>query len=82
MAVTSRTEIGTHEVLADGQIQVRTDTVFERDGVEVSRTYHRHVLAPGDNITDQDPAVQRIAKAEHTPAKIAAFKLAIEKNRA
>jgi hypothetical protein len=81
MALTERIEIGSREVLADGQIQIRTDTVIERDGVEISRTYHRHVLAPGDSITDQDPTVQRIAMAEHTPAKVAAYKLAQE-NRA
>jgi hypothetical protein len=79
MALTERTEIGSREVLADGQIQVRTDTVIERDGVEISRAYHRHVLAPGDSITDQDPAVQRIAMAEHTPATVAAYKLAQKK---
>ena len=76
MAITSRTEIASRQVLVDGQIQVRVDTVLERDGVEIGRTYHRHVLAPGDSITDQDPAVQRIAMAEHTPAIITAFKLA------
>ena len=80
MALTERQEIGSREVLADGQIQVRTDTIIERDGVEISRTYHRHVLAPGDSITAQDPTVQRIAMAEHTPAKIKAYKLAQENN--
>jgi hypothetical protein len=79
MALTERIEIGSRDVLADGQIMVRTDTVIERDGVEISRTYHRHVIAPGDSITGQDPAVQRIAAAEHTPAKIAAYRLALEK---
>jgi len=78
MALTSRTEVFSRQLLIDGQIQIRTDTVFEQDGVEVSRTYHRHVLAPGDSITGEDPSVQRIAMAEHTPAKIAAYKLAQE----
>jgi len=78
MAITERTIIGSREVLPDGQIQVRTDQIIEKDGVEISRTYHRHVLAPGDSITDQDPSVQRIAMAEHTPATIAAYKLARE----
>jgi|TARA_R110002110_G_scaffold49088_2_gene145643 hypothetical protein len=76
MALTERKEISQRTVLADGQIQVREDTVIERDGVEISRTYHRHVLAPGDAITAEDPSVQRIAMAEHTPAKIAAYKAA------
>ena len=79
MALTEKTEIGSREVLADGQIQVRTDTIILRDGIEISRSYHRHVLAPGDSITDQDPAVQRIATAEHTAARVAAYKLAQEK---
>jgi len=78
MALTERVEIGSREVRPDGQILVRADTIIERDGVEISRSYHRHVIAPGDSIEDQDPSVQRIAKAEHTPAKIAAYKLAQE----
>ena len=78
MALTERIEIGSRQVLADGQIQVRTDTVIEKDGVEISRTYHRHVVAPGDDVSREDPSVQRIALAEHTPAKIAAYKLAQE----
>lgn len=78
MALTSRKEVFSRELLIDGQIQIRTDTVFEQDGIEVSRTYHRHVLAPGDSITGEDPSVQRIAMAEHTPARIAAYKLATE----
>ena len=78
MALTERKEIGSREVLVDGQIQVRTDTVIERDSVEISRTYHRHVVAPGDSITGEDPSVQRIAMAEHTPAKVAAYKLGQE----
>ena len=78
MALTERTEIGSREVLVDGQIQVRTDNIVMRDGVEISRTYHRHVLAPGDSITDQDPSVQRIAMAEHTPSVIAAYQLGLE----
>ena len=76
MTLTERQVIGSRNVLPDGQIECRTDLIIERDGVEISRTYHRHVLLPGDSITDEDPSVQRIAMAEHTPSVIAAFKLA------
>ena len=76
MALTEEVEIGSREVLPDGQIQVRTDTVIYRDGQEISRSYQRHVVAPGDNITKEDASVQRLATAEHTPAKISAYKLA------
>ena len=76
MTITESTEIGSRNILADGQIQVRTDSIILKDGVEISRTYHRHVIAPGDDVSREDVSVQRIAKAEHTPAKIAAYKLA------
>ena len=73
MALTERTEIGSREVLADGQIQVRTDTVIERDGVEISRSFHRHVVSPGDNLSGEDESVQVVANAVHTDAVIAAY---------
>ena len=77
MALTERTEIGSREVLADGQIQVRTDTVIERDGVEISRSFHRHVVAPGDDLSGEDAAVQTVANAVHTDAVIAAYRASI-----
>ena len=77
MALTERTEISRREVLADGQIQVRTDTVVERDGVEISRTFHRHVIAPGDDVSGEDAEVQTVANAVHTDAVIAAYRAAL-----
>jgi hypothetical protein len=76
MALTERTEIGSREVLADGQIQVRTDMVIERDGVEVSRTFHRHVVVPGQDLSGQDASVQTVANVVHTAEVIAAYKAA------
>ena len=76
MTLTKRTEIGARAVLADGQIQVRVDTVIEEDGKELSRTYHRKVLAPGDDITNEPAEIKRVATAEWTPAVVAAFEAA------
>ena len=76
MPLTERKEISQRTVLVDGQIQVREDTVIERDGVEISRSYHRHVVAPGDDLTKEDASVARIGQVEHTAAVIAAFKTA------
>lgn len=73
MALTQRTEIGSREVLSDGQVQVRTDTIIEDDGVEISRTYHRHVLAPGDDLTGEDASVILVADAAWTADVIAAY---------
>ena len=78
MALTEKTIIGSREVLPDGQIQVRTDTVIEKDGVEISRTYHRHVVAPGDDVNGEDASVQTVANAVHTAEVIAAYKAAQE----
>jgi len=77
MALTERTEISRREVLADGQIQVRTDTVIERDGVEVSRSFHRHVVVPGADVSGEDASVQTVANAVHTAEVIAAYEAAV-----
>ena len=76
MAITERTEIGSREVLTDGQIQVRTDTVIERDGVEISRTFHRHVVVPGADVSGEDASVQTVANAVHTAEVVEAYKAA------
>jgi len=76
MALTERIEIGSREVLADGHINVRTDTVIERDGVEISRSFHRHVVVPGQDVSGEDVSVQTVANAVHTAEVIAAFKAA------
>ena len=73
MALTERTEIGSREVLVDGQIQVRTDTVIERDGVEISRSFHRHVVNPGADVSGEHESVQTVANAVHTAEVIAAW---------
>jgi len=72
MALTERTEIGQITILPDGQIQVRTDTIIEKDGVEISRQYHRHVVDPLDDITNEDQQVKDVASVVHTPAVKAA----------
>jgi len=74
MALTERTEIGSMEVLPRGQIQVRTDTVIEKDGVEVSRTYHRHVCEPDSTYENEDQRVKDVANVVHTPAVKTAWK--------
>ena len=68
MALTERTEIGSMDVLPMGQIQVRTDTIIERDGVELSKSYHRHVVEPDSDTSNEDQRVKDIANTVHTPA--------------
>jgi urease accessory protein UreE len=59
------------EVLQDAQIQVRIATVVAENGVELSRSFHRHVLEPGDDTTGQDDRVVAVAAAAWTPEVIA-----------
>jgi len=70
------------EVLEMGQIQVRVATRVMEDGVQLSSSFHRHVLAPGDDLTDQDPRVVAIAEATWTPEVIAAYEAMIEAQQA
>ena len=66
MALTEKTLVDKVELVESNHIQVRTANIIERDGVEVSRTFYRHVLSPGDSIVNEDPKVQAIANAVWT----------------
>ena len=67
MALTKTTEIGQIEIVtAYKHIQVRTDTVVKEDGVELSRSFHRHVVAPdisAENLALEHADVQTIANS-------------------
>ena len=51
---------------ASGNIEVRRADIVLKDGVEIARTYHRHVVAPGDDVADQVQIVKDIAKVVQT----------------
>jgi hypothetical protein len=53
-------------------IQIRTATVIDEDGVELSRSFHRHVVSAGDDYSNESAEVQAICAAVHTDAVIAA----------
>lgn len=61
------------EVLLQGQIQIRVRNQVLRDGTEIAATYHRYVLSPGDDLTNQDPRVIAIAEAIWTQETIQAY---------
>ena len=73
MALTETTKVNQIEVIENNSIQVRTATIIEKDGVELARTFHRHVVAPGDNVSNEDTRVQAIANAIWTDEVIAAY---------
>jgi hypothetical protein len=61
------------EIVINNSIQIRTATIIEKDGVEIAKTYHRHVVNPTDDISKEDEKVQAIANAIWTPEVIAAY---------
>jgi hypothetical protein len=73
MALTEQTEIDRIEVVGDWNIQVRQATIIERDGAFVSRTFHRWVLTPDQDISGQEQKVKDIANAAWTPEVTAAY---------
>lgn len=74
MALTEDSIIDSIDVLADGQIQVRRADIVYRDGQEIAKVYHRHVVHPGMSLDTQDARVRTVAKSVHTPAVIAEYK--------
>ena len=75
MAITKRTEqdkievVGTHKM-----IQVRTATIIEEDGVEISRSFSRHVVEPDSDISGESADVKAMVAQFHTDAVKAAYK--------
>ena len=67
MALTERTTEDKIEIVGDYKhVQVRTATIIERDGEEISRSFHRHVVAPGDDISNESAEVQAVCNAVWT----------------
>lgn len=83
MALTEETVQDTIEIVGEYKnVQVRTATVIKRDGEEISRTYHRHVLQcrtkTGDtwadtDISGEDASVQAVCNAVWTAAIKSAY---------
>ena len=77
MALTERTEQDKIEVVGEFKhIQVRTATIIERDGVEISRSFHRHTVAPdatADAVAAESADVQAMVAQFHTDAVKTAF---------
>jgi len=72
--LTEETEVDKIEVVTQYNIlQVRTATIVKKDGVEIARSFHRHLVQPGDDLTGQDSKVVAIANAVHTPEIVTAF---------
>jgi len=78
MALEKQTIVDKIEVTENGTVQVRTATRIIEDGVQLSQSYHRHVVVPGADYSGEDARVQAICAATHTAEVIVAYQAAIE----
>ena len=91
MALTETQETDKIEVVNKWNIQVRNATIFKKDGVELTRSFHRKVLQPGtldasDNLVDtdisgEDADVQAICNAAWTTQVKADYKAFLIANK-
>jgi hypothetical protein len=61
------------ETLENGCVQVRTAIRVMENGEILSQSFHRHVVSPGNDYSQEDPRVQAVCAAIHTPEVIAAY---------
>ena len=91
MALTKTTENDKIEIIGKWNIQVRTASIIKEDGVELTRSFHRHTLTPGtldasDNLVDtnisgEDADVQAICNAAWTTQVKADYKAFLIANK-
>ena len=69
MAITKEIIQDKIEVVGDFKhIQVRTATVIKEDGKELSRSFHRHVVSPDSDSTNESDDVKAMVAQFHTDA--------------
>lgn len=68
-----RIEISQIEVTQNNCVQVRTSTLIIEDGKEISKTYSRHCVVPGDDYSAEDSKVKAVCLAVHTVATVAEY---------
>lgn len=62
------------EIVENGSVHVRTKTAVFENGVCLSSSFHRHIILPGNDYTNEDTKVQAICKAIHTAEVVEAYK--------
>jgi hypothetical protein len=76
MALVKKTQLDKTEIVGEFKhVQCRHATWIEEDGVMVGgKTYQRHVIAPGDDVSNEPAETQAIVAAVHTPVVVTAYK--------
>jgi hypothetical protein len=79
MALTERTLDDKIEIVGEYKhLQIRSVTIIERDGVEISRGFSRRVIAPLDDISNESDEIKALAALVHTDEVKAAWAAKIE----
>jgi hypothetical protein len=81
MSLTKTTTVDQITVTENGIILYREATKIIEDGVELTKTYHRSSLTPGQDLTGQPAQVVAIANTVWTPEVIAAYQAMQEAQR-
>ena len=82
MAITKEEIQDKIEVVGDFKhIQVRTATVIKEDGVEISRSFHRHVVAPDSDSSKESADVKAMVKQFHTDEVKKAYATHLENSK-
>ena len=69
MALTEETEQDKIEIIKPfNMLQIRTATIIKKDGVEISRAFSRHVVAPDSDVSGESDDVKALAAQFHTDA--------------
>ena len=76
MSLTKEQVIDKIEIVDNGVVQIRQATKIMEDGNELSKSYHRWSIAPGQDYSNQPENVKAICAVAHTPAVIAAYEAA------
>lgn len=61
------------ELVENNHVQVRTKTVVMENDKVIGKSFHRHVVAPGDDYSQEDAKVKAICKATHTASVVSAY---------
>ena len=81
MALTKETVVDQITVTENGVVLYREVTRIMEDGKQLSQTYHRTSLTPGQNLTGQPANVAAICNLTWTPEVIAAYQAQLEASR-
>lgn len=79
MALEKVVKVDLIEVLENGCVQVRTKTAIMEDGQQISGAFHRHIVAPGDDYSNEDARVKSICAAMHTADVVTAYQASLNK---